>query len=372
MFPILGVLSLLLASLLTVGATDSLFSSTPVPGCVTVGTSATGAQVSTQKSPANCAAPTPTPTSTPTPPATPTPTPASQPVSCTHGAQGPNLATDPYFGVTTSGPTQQSPGTSTAAVSSSSFEQLVEAPSQMLSSSVSLPSTIAGFGTDTANGITGTGSDPVSSSGNAFAFGYCDETQFHEFDPSTPATCSSGTTPPTSPAEVASCLDLPGGVMGNLTPLGATSTVTVPDGYSAQYESGTSPPAFPSAYPNGYPGLPFVEIYTTDQFTAAEGSNPVPLSGVAPAVAEPLPVNVLYQSYTPTATGGPGSPGTQFAAVLDFQIPAYDICSSAGQSGCLSAGSTYVAYLLISDTDGNGHGTGPLADHAWYFTVTGS
>ena len=193
--------------------------------------------------------------------------------------------------------------------------------SEVASTPSSLPS--GWLGISGSGPVTGTASSPVTA--GVFAAGYGDETQLYEQVNNS----TSGSSPDGSP-----------GAYDAATPgLGSLPSGTVTD-LSGQTNTG--------------PGLPYAQVY--------------PVSGGSPDFSSPLipggvPTSIYYESYTtnPTAwmpnDSQPNSScGDHEYAVLDFNVATY-----LGQE--LVPGQTYVAYLLVRDTDTSG----PLANHLWYF-----
>jgi hypothetical protein len=219
-----------------------------------------------------------------------------------------NLASDPVLGI-----------------AGGNLEELLTAPTQT-SGTIGTPSN------DTSKGVTGSLQEPEI--GKSFAIGYCDETELYEFAP-TPASGSpqcpgEGSTgsPYTSASQYDSCQGpplntLPAGTVSNSAPVGYQSTG---------------------------PGLPYVAIYAVDSTSGQIGGKALATVPVTVATANYTAVGAAWMPKNqPTHTAG-----TKFQATLSFSVSGLELSSSE----------TYVAYLLVRDTDQSG----PLADHMWYFT----
>lgn len=278
--PLLAIMSLLLVSLLSLGSTNALFTSTPAP--LTVST------VASQ------------------PPTGPPPPAAGQ---CTTLR---NLVSDPVEGSAING----------------YLEPLLTAPQGSLSNGTVGTPTSA-----TSQGVTGTDDTPVT--GTSFAIGYCDETELYEFAPSPLPAASSC---PAGPPQPGPNFYSSAGQYDVCQPTGSLLT---------SLPSGSVTNLAPNGYQSTGPGLPYVAIYAVNSQGQITGS---PLGN---------PTVTVSPSYTPIGAAWMGNqpsglkPGAKFLATLNFSVSSLN----------LSANTTYVAYILVRDTDQSG----PLADHMWYF-----
>ncbi|MDA8394725.1 MAG: hypothetical protein M0T72_05685 [Candidatus Dormibacteraeota bacterium] len=244
-----------------------------------------------------------------------------------------NLSFDPYLKLDTQAVTPGAPA--------APFEPLLASASSLVPNGSALPAGTTGLEGSTT-GVTGFATQPVNA--DAFAAGYCDETELSQFDPaSTPACPGSGGA--YSSAE-----------QYDLCALDPVDSVAIPAGAVAE--------TAPSGYLGSGVGLPFVAVYPLAQ-VAVGPSGAITFSG-SPVVSG-VPVSILYPSYSalPSAFGAdqPGSGGSfGLRAVITFSLATY-VAESTASTGPLSKGTTYVAYLLVQDTNQSG----PLADHLWYF-----
>jgi len=244
-----------------------------------------------------------------------------------------NLAFDPYLGVATEG----------GAGSPPLFESLLASAHALLPAGTTLPQGTSGLDGAT-NGVTGSATTPVTA--DSFAAGYCDETQLSQYDPTSTPTC-----PASVPVIYTSAEE---NDLCALDPQLKLSSVP----------AGTVDETAPTGYTNQGVGLPFVAIYPQTDVTQST-SGVVTFSGSP--VLSAVPVSVLYANYQAApGTFGPSqsSPsGPQsLHAVITFSLTSY-ILSESNPAGALVGGTTYIAYLLLQDTDQSG----PLADHIWYF-----
>jgi hypothetical protein len=244
-----------------------------------------------------------------------------------------NLSFDPYLRIETRPATAGGPP--------AKFEPLLASARALLPDGATLAAGTAGIGGSTT-GITGSPSAPVSAA--AFAAGYCDETELSQFDPAATPAC------PTTGATYSSAEQY------DLCALDPSESEAIPSGAVAE--------SAPSGYSATGVGLPYVAVYALAQVTSgADGE--IEFSG-SPLLSG-VPVSVLYPDYTPLPSAfGPDQPasggGGGFHAVVSFSLAGY-VAASGATSGPLLPATTYVAYLLVQDTDPSG----PLADHLWYF-----
>ena len=314
--PAIAVLVLLAGSVLGLGTTGALFTSQAAPG-------SSSFTAGNQFKPG----PSPSPVATPQPAA----------AACQQVA---NLSYDPYLGVSTTPP---APGSQIGAMPPP-FESLITSARSLLPASMGLPAGTIGVG-DASDGVTGSASTPAH--GDSFAAGYCDESELSQYVPSTTPTCPSTSLAPgasTSAEQYDICI------------LDKALTVAVPAGVMSE----------PSAagYAASGTGIPYVAIYQASQVSAGADGH---LSFTGQPVIAPVAVSVVYSNYqvSPAVFGTtqptPNGPKSK-RVVITFSV-ASDVASGSNPTGLLSPDTTYVAYLLLQDTDQSG----PLADHLWYF-----
>ncbi len=240
-----------------------------------------------------------------------------------------NLQFDPYLQTTSQA--QPSPGQAPPP-----FESLMTSASALLPAGSHLPAGTVGV-TGSVNGATGSAQQPVAA--ERFAVGYCDETELSQYDPATVPTCPAPPTPYTSSEQYDRCV------------LDAQAKVAIPAGAVAE-----SPP---TGYTAQGVGLPFVAVYPLSEVTTGAGGD---LVFAGPPVISAVPVTILYSSYRPLPSAFAADQPTSGEPASMRAVVTFDLTTDVS-SGVLKAGATYVAYLMIQDTDQSG----PLANHIWYF-----
>lgn len=314
--PAVAVLLLLAGSVLGLGSTGAVFTSQAAP-------ESSGFTASSQFK------------SGETPSLAKTPAPAV--AACQQVA---NLSYDPYLKATTGAP----PPGAQAGAAPAPFESLITSARSLLPASEVLPAGTVGIGAS-SGGVTGSLAAPAK--GDSFAAGYCDESELSQYIPSAAPTC-----PASGPGQV----PMASAEQYDICALDGGLSVAIPAGAMSE-------PA-ETGYATSGQGIPYVAIYQASQVTVGANGN---LSFSGQPVLTAVPVSLFYSNYqvAPAAFGPdqptPNGPKSKHA-VITFSLAA-DVASSANPTGSLSTGTTYVAYLLLQDTDQSG----PLADHLWYF-----
>ncbi|MBV8194852.1 MAG: hypothetical protein JOY80_04930, partial [Candidatus Dormibacteraeota bacterium] len=196
--------------------------------------------------------------------------------------------------------------------------------------SITLPSGFVGASGPSAT--TGSLLTPVPASG--FSVGFFDETELHEFTASYLSNKVNNTNQNNSPHYPA---------IGD-----ANATGSVTNGTGALTHAGGGSDAYG-------PGQPYAAIFDPANLSK-------PLIGF-------IPTQVQFQNYTPTTAGNHGGPNPTSLQQCGngplYDIVGFDVTPYAS---VLQANKTYEAYILMADTDDSG----PLADHAWFFTFAPS